>query len=73
VKVGYTARVAGDRIAEWATGVAGHVDLEAIILGDQRLERDLHRALRAHRIHNEWFRLPAGGEWRAVVEGVAGA
>ena len=69
VKIGYSARTVGVRVSEWSTGTAGVVDVEAVFPAPQRAEARLHRVLRRHRIHGEWFRLDAGDPvWRAVVE-----
>lgn len=71
VKVGYSGRTAGVRISEWSTGVAGHVDVEAVFPAPESAERRLHRVLKRQGRHiaKEWFRLAADDpSWRAVVE-----
>lgn len=76
VKVGWTARVAGQRIGEWETGTSAPVDLEAFIpTTDKRVERAVQKALRAEgwHTHDEWFTVPEGPGWRRVVEAAAGA
>lgn len=56
IKIGYTTRSPGERLAALQTGSPEPLEVLAVLapasLAD---ERAIHRALAAHRLHGEWF------------------
>lgn len=54
IKIGFSNDVAA-RLRQLSTGAPGKLNLIATIEGPHRLERAIHRHLKAHRVKGEWF------------------
>jgi hypothetical protein len=55
VKIGHTRGPIWGRLEEIQFGAPDYIELLAIIDGDRRTEKEIHRALSAHRNRGEWF------------------
>jgi len=56
IKIGFTERTVADRRRQLQTSHPDTLVLLAIIEGDERLERDLHKRFAGFRLKGEWFR-----------------
>lgn len=54
IKIGFSNNVKA-RLQQLSTGAPGKLNLVATIPGPHRLERAIHRHLKAHRVKGEWF------------------
>ena len=55
IKIGYTNRLAENRLVACQTGNHEKITIAGVMVGDMNTEKELHRRFRRTRLHGEWF------------------